>query len=312
MTNEVKFKDLVEVKGGNLFVANDNLEKVHTLMRETMERYRDARERSQIVGQGIVEPIRQLAPYKSWTDMFFMPVPLTLADDPRIPLDDPIAVAFETHPEGAVAFVRPRLKWARPDYDAIDTGVEIPWDVMKAARWAVMQTKMTEAAEELARLKDAIAQQILDVAVCSIASHTYGVATSISKTSIDTVFKDAATIGFPVTQVAINTGTMLAMRAWTGNSFGLQSLPDEEVRQLLYTGYIGEYGGARWYAHHSVPTNQVYFGGDANQIGYHHIIGGTEANSDVDIIERIDIHTLHEKHAWYVGNAYALWRLTVT
>ena len=308
----IRFSDLVEVKGGNLFVADDNLEKVHTLMKQATEKYPDARERSRIVGQGLMEPIRQLAPYKSWTDMFFMDVPLTLRDDNRVPLDDPIAVAFETHPEGAVALVRPRLKWARPSYDAIDTGVELPWDVMAAANWAVLRRKLTEAAEELARLKDAIAQQVLDVAVCSLTGHTYGVATAISKTTVDTVFKDAATIGFPITQVAINTGTMLAMRTWSGNSFGLQALPDDEVRALLYTGYIGEYGGARWYAHHSVPTNQVYFSGDPNQIGYHQRFGGTEVNSDVDIQERVDIHTMHEKHAWYVANAYALWRLTVT
>jgi len=308
----VRLADLVEVKGGNLYVADDNLAKVHTLMKQAMEQFHDAKERSQIVGQGLVEPIRQLAPYKSWTDMFFVDVPLTPQDDPRVPLDDPIAVAWETHPEGAVAFVRPRLKWARPGYKAIDTGVEIPWRVMRAANWGVLRRKLTEAAEELARLKDAIAQQVLDVAVCAISGHTYGVATAISKTTIDTVFKDAATIGFPVTQVALNAGTALAMRAWTGNSFGMQNLPDDEARALLYTGFIGEYGGAMWYAHHSVPTNQVYFSGTPDQIGYHMRIGGTEVNSDVDIKERVDIHTMYEEHAWYVANSYALWRLTVT
>jgi len=183
---------------------------------------------------------------------------------------------------------------------------------MAAANWSVLQRKLTEAAEELARLKDAIAQQALDVAICAVTGHTYGVATAISKTSVDTVFKAAATIGFPISQVAINAGTALGMRAWTGNSFGLQNLPDDEVRALLYTGYIGEYGGALWYAHHSVPTTQVYFGGTRDQIGYHQRFGGTEVNSDVDIKERVDIHTMHEKHAYYIANSYALWRLTVT
>jgi len=158
----IRLADLVEVKAGNLYVADDNLPKVHKLMREAQERYPDDKLRSQIIGQGIVEPIRQMAPYKSWTDMFFIPVPLSLKDDPRVPLDDPIAVGWESHPEGAIAFVRPRLKWARPGYKQIDTGVELPWDVMNAANWGVMRRKLTEAAEELARLKDAIAQQVLE------------------------------------------------------------------------------------------------------------------------------------------------------
>jgi hypothetical protein len=310
MTKTVNFADLVTVENGNVVVASENLPLIHELMRQVGNS--DNRDLHALLAQRIAVPIRQIAAYKSWTDTFFQPINLSLRDDPRVPVDDYIGVAFQTHPEGQVLFVRPRLKWARPVYEAVDAGVELPWDVMKAAGWPILQRKMLEAGEEVARQKDKLAQKILDVAVCSVSGHTYGVATDISKTSIDAVFKDAAAAGFPVRRVVINVGKALAMRGWTGTSFGMQVLPPEETRRLIRQGYLGEYGGADWYAHHSVPSNQVYFAGAPAEFGYHFTFGPTEANSDVDIVERIDLHTLHEKHAWYVGNAYNIRRLTIT
>ena len=308
--NKVTFADLISVDRGNFVVADEHMPYILELMKRAGSSH--DRDFHQLVGQGIREPIRQLAAYQSWTDMFFVPWNLSDTDDNRIPIDDPIAVAWITHPEGEVFPVRPNLKWTRPEFSMIDAAVEIPWDTMSAAGWPILRRKMTECAEELARQKDSLGQTILNTAVTGLAGHTSTVATAISKTSIDAIFKSAAQIGFPIRQVAINSGDVLAMRAWTGNTFGLQTLPDEEVRQLLYRGYIGEYGGAAWYAHHSVPTGYVYFSGNPEAVGYHQTRGGTRTASDVDIRQKIDIHTMDEKHAWYVANAYNLWRLQIT
>lgn len=311
MGKPVCFADLVKVtKGGHLLVAEENLSYVQDLMRQAGTD--DSRELHQMVGQGIREPIRQLAAYVAWTPRFFVPWNLGDTEDNRIPVDEPIAVAYITHPDGEVFFVRPNLRWARPDFTMMDTGVEINWKTMRAAGWPVLRRKMTEASEELARQVDTLGQAALNVAVTAIAGHVFAVAGAITKISIDGVFQAAATIGFPIRHVAVNAGTVLAMRAWTGSTFGLENLPDDEVRALLYRGYLGEYGGAAWYAHSSVPVNFVYLAGDPDAVGYHQMRGGTRTASDVDIRLKVDLHTMEEEHAFYVGNAYNLWRLEIT
>jgi len=310
MPKNVTFAELVKVKDGNIIVAAENLPYIEKLMRQAGEDHN--KDLHVLVGQGIREPIRQLAAYKSWTDMFFAGYDVEPTQDNRIPVDDPIVPAWITHPEGEVLFVRPHTRWVRPDWIMIDTGVEIPWDVMRAAGWPILRRKLTEAAEAMARIKDAAAQVLLNAAVTGIAGHVFAVAGAITKVSIDAVFAAAATVGFPIRQVAINSGTVLAMRGWTGSTFGLESLPEAEVRNLLYQGYLGEYGGAAWYAHHSVPVNFAYFSGPPDQVGYHQRMGGTRVASDVDITQRIDLHTMDEYHAWYVGNPYSLWRLQIT
>ena len=310
MPKNVTFADLVEVKDGTIVVTAEGLPYIEKLMRQAGTDH--SKDLHMLVGQGIREPIRQLAEYRSWTDMFFVGWEVGPTQDNRIPVDDPIVPAYITHPEGEVFFVRPHTRWVRPDWIMIDTGVEIAWDTMEAAGWPVLRRKLTEAAEAMARLKDTQAQTILNTAVTGIAGHVFAVAGAITKVSIDTVFATAATIGFPIRQVAINSGAVLAMRTWTGNTFGLENLPEAEVRDLLYQGYLGEYGGAAWYAHHSVPTNFVYFSGPPDEVGYHQRMGGTRVASDVDITQRIDLHTMDEKHAWYIGNPYSTWRLQIT
>lgn len=312
MSEEVFSFDKMKIDplSGNPVLGSSELEYVSGLMSKVG---RDpSRELHQLVGQGVREPIRLMAEYREWTSMFFEPWQLGDIEDNRIPLDDYIALAWTTHPDGQVLLVRPGIRWTRPDFTMIDTAMEIQWDTMRAAGWPILRRKMQECAEELARLRDTMGLAVLNTAVTGLAGHTTTVATNISKASIDAVFQSAATIGFPVRRVAINAGSVLAMRGWTGSSFGQQVLPEGETRALLTRGYLGEYGGAMWYAHHSVPAAYVYFGGEPSQIGYHQMRGGTRAASDVDIINKTDIHTLDEKHAYYVGNAYNLWRLQIT
>jgi len=300
----------IDPVSGNPVMGSSELEQVAALMAEVGQD--PSRELHQLVGQGMRAPIRQMAAYREWAALFFEPWQLAFTDDNKIPLDDYIAVAWQTHPDGQVLLVRPGLKFTRPDFTMIDTAMELPWDVLRAAGWPILQRKMQECAEELARLRDSMGQTVLNTAVASVTGHTSTVATAITKVAIDAIFKSAAQIGFPIRRVAINSGTVLAMRGWTGSSFGMEHLTDEMIRALVTRGYLGEYGGADWYAHHSVPADYVYFGGAPAEIGYHQMKGGTRAVSDIDIINKTDIHTLDEYHAYYVGNAYNLWRLQIT
>lgn len=309
--SDFKFSDLkVNPADGNPVVGASELDAIQKLMAQAGQSPEDVIHK--MVGQGIREPIRQMAEYREWTNLFFVPWAVGYTEDNRIPLDEYIAVAFYTHPDGQAMFVRPGLKWTRPDFTAVDSAIELPWSVLQAAGWPVLRRKMQEAAEEMARKRDEMAQTVLDAAVASLSGHTATVATAITKASIDALFKSAAQIGFPIKVVAINSGTVLAMRGWTGSSFGQQVLPEAETRQLLVKGYLGEYGGAMWYQHHSVPADYVYLGGSPEAIGYHQTHGPTKTASDVDIINRVDLHTIYEEHAYYVGNAYNLWRLQIT
>ena len=309
--DDFKFSDLkVSPADGNPIVGAAELTAIQKLMAEAGQSA--DRVVHEMVGQGMREPIRQMAEYREWTSLFFAPWAVGYTEDNRIPLDEYIAIAFYTHPDAQVMPVRPGLKWTRPEFKMIDTAIEIGWDVILAAGWPVLRRKMQEAAEELARKRDEMGLAVLDAAVVSLAGHTDTVATAIDKTSIDGIFQAAATIGFPIKTVAINSGTVMAMSGWTGSSFGMQHLTDAMIQQLVVKGFIGEYGGANWYTHHSVPVDYVYFGGSPDAIGYHQTMGGTRAASDVDIFKKTDVHTLDEKHAYYIGNAYNLWRLQIT
>lgn len=318
MSEEIKafvFSGLkIDPLSGNPVLASSELDEVSRLMAEVGQDV--SRELHQLVGQGVRAPIRQMAEYREWASLFFQGWQLGFNEDNKIPVDEYIAMAWETHPEAQVLLVRPGVKWTRPDFTMIDTAMELPWDTLRAAGWPILQRKMQECAEELARKRDSMGQAVLDTAVTGLSGHTFTVAAvgtvKITKASIDEIFQDAAEIGFPIRRVAINAGTVLAMRSWTGSSFGMQALTDEMIRALVTRGFIGEYGGADWYAHHSVPAAYVYFGGAPADIGYHQMKGGTRAVSDIDIINKTDIHTLDEYHAYYVGNAYNLWRLQIT
>jgi len=305
------FEDLKvdPVSGNVVFGSQSELDAVSALMAQVGQD--QTKELHQLVGQGIKAPIRQMAEYREWTGIFFAPWQIGFTEEAKVPLDDYIAMAWETHPEAQVLFVRPGLKWEYITFTMIDTAMELPWDTMRAAGWPILSRKMGECAEELARKRDSMGQAVIDAAIVSVG-HTSTVATAITKVSIDGIFKSAATIGFPIRRVAINSGTVLAMRGWEGTTFGQQHLPDEMVRQLVTRGYLGEYGGAEWYAHHSVPTAYVYFGGAPEDSGYHLMRGGTRTVSDIDIINKSDLHTIDEYHAYYVGNAYVLWRLQIT
>jgi len=266
----------------------------------------------EMLGQTIVEPIEQVVPYKEiYAPIFFQDVTYGETEDNSIPVEDTVAMAFETHQDGEVLFVRSGFSWTRPDFTTWDTGIEVPWAALRKAGWNFLERQMRRAAETLARKRDELGRNVLIAAIP--ASHEYNVTGgALTKAGVDKVLQDQADIGFPVQRVMINPGTLMDMATFTWGGTGY-FIPPEEARELLRTLHITDYGGAEWYSNPFYPTNEVLFGGAPSQIGWHQMRGTVNNASDVDIRRGHDLHAIRDaEHAFYVGNTFTLARIRIS
>jgi hypothetical protein len=170
---------------------------------------------------------------------------------------------------------------------------------------------MKRAAEALARKRDKVAEDALNVAIAANSGHYPAVATTFTKASADAVIKTANSIGFPVKRAIVNSGTITDMAAWLPSTT-LAQYPQAVGEALLTNLYWSNYGNIEWYVNPFASTSAVYFGGTPDQIGWHQLKGNVQTFSDIDIIRRRDIHTIEDPlQAWYIGNAYTLYRLAI-
>jgi len=267
----------------------------------------------ELLARQIVEPIIQVIPYRSIYNIFFQDVNYGELEDNSIPVEDIVAIAFETHPDSEIMYTRAGYSWTRPDFTTYDTGIEVGWRQLKRAGWNFVARLMQRAMDELARKRDALARGVLIAAIP--ASHEYIVTGgSLTKVGIDAFLKDQAGIGFPVAQAVVNPATLMAMSNFTwGVSNGGFLLPPSEARQLLQTLYLSDYGGVSWYTNPFMPTNEVLFSGPASMVGYHQIRGEVNVASDVDITKGVDLHAIRDAdHAFYVGNTWTLGRIRIS
>ena len=273
----------------------------------------DARYQHELLGQQIIEPIQQVVPYvEVYTPVFFMDVNYGDLEDNRIPIEDTVAMAWETHGDGEVQLVRVgSVTWTRPDFQRFNTGIDVPWDALKVAGWNFLARQMKRAAEALARKRDGIVQYVLDAAITANSGHFPAVATSMTKSSVDAVIKAAVAIGFPIRRAVVNAGVITDMASWLPSTT-LAQYPQAIGESLLTNLYWSNYGNIEWYVNPFASSSYVYFGGTPDQIGWHQTRGQMATYSDIDIIRRRDIHTIEDPfHAWYVGNAYTLYRLNI-
>lgn len=262
----------------------------------------------------VMEPIAQVVDYMEMYSIFFQPWQLTEGEDNKIPLEDIVALAWETHEDSSVLYVRPGYLWTRPDFVNFDTGVEIHWDLMQRAGWNVLARQMKRAAEALARKRDEYLKGLLEAAL--INSHITSVAGgTITKAAVDAVLVAQATIGFPITQALINPGILMGMGAfnWNGGSNVGLVVPPEVANEILRTLVFMNYGGVTWYSNPFAPTDRVFFSTAPAYIGYHQTMGEMKSASDTDITEKLDRHAIYDQyHSGYVQNAYGLAKLTIT
>lgn len=299
--------------------ANGQLELASSEQRSHFEeqfraavRIEDKSRRLRAVSQVILPPIQKVAPYLEWTQHFLAPRPEGPDDHVRIALDEYTAVAFMASPDGGIEYVRPYREYTTLSWRMIRAGLEIPWDA-DSWGWDMIGKKMMEVAEEFARKRDGVRRPLLDAAAISQAGHIPTVATSLSKASVDSIIQSAATAGFPVTLVAINTGTMMDMSGWTlpANSMISGAVPERVGNDILTRLFTPGYGNVMWIANHTVPSDYLYFGAPPAQVGWR-LEGPTRSASDVDIDNDLDRHNWRQQVAAYVGGSHRIWRLQIT
>ena len=270
----------------------------------------DLAEAHRMLAANIVEPIRQSVPYFEMYNRFFQEAMYGPLDDNSIPIEDIPTVVWETHRDGAVAFVRANYRWTRPDFTTFDTGIEVNWTDLQKAGWNYLARQMQYATENLARKRDVKAKAVLDAAVPAAHEHTVS-GGSLTRASVKAVLKAAMQIGFPMTQCLANAGTITDMAEWTLPTG--QMVPDGQQSELMTTLKLGNYGGCDFSVNPHASTTVLYFGGPASGIGWQQKRGSLKTASDVDIRRKIDIHAIYDQdHAWYVGNGYNLRTLTIT
>ena len=267
-------------------------------------------------GRATIPPIELVVPYIEIYNIFLQDVTYGDLEDNALPVEkDVIAMGWETHAAGEVLFTQPGYEFTRPDFTEWDTGIEINWRTMRKAGWPVLERTLRRAAEALARKRDAQKKAAIDTAVEALAGHTSSVSTTLTKASVDGVVQDAAEIGFPITTALLNPGRFMDMAVntgWTWGSTGF-NLPESVGQQLVTKLFYDGYAGITWVLSPHAPTNYVYFGGPKAETGYHQIRGSIMTASDVDIVRKVDLHTIMDaEHAVYIGNSYRLWRLQIT
>lgn len=266
-------------------------------------------ERAELMAS-VLEPISLVVDYMEMYSIFYMPQGLTEGDDNKIALEDIVAIAWETHEDSSVLFVRPGYLWTRPNFTTFDTGVEIPWALMARAGWNVLARQMKRAAEALARKRDEFLRGPLLAAM--LPSHIVSVSGgTITKAAVDQILVLQASIGFPITQALINPGIIMGMGNFTWGNTGLL-LPPEVANEILRTLVFLNYGGVAWYSNPFAPVNEVIFSTAPSMIGYHQTMGEIKSASDVDIVDKVDRHAIYDAyHSAYVANAYGLAKLTI-
>jgi len=311
-----QLKDAIsfDKKAGQFVIASQySPEKVDAMLREIAYEAQsgvDIQDTHAMLAQNIVEPIRQTVPYVEMYSMFFTKQTIGELEDNAIPIEDIPTVVWETHRDGQVMFVRANYRWTRPSFTTFDYGIEVSWDDLRRAGWNYLERQMRYAAEGLARKRDVKALAVLVAAIPDGHADTVS-GGSLTRASVKSLLKEAATIGFPMTQCLVNAGTVTDMAEWTFPTG--QQAPDGAQDQLVQNLYLGSYGGCSFIANPHASTTVLYFSGPAVNTGYNQQRGSFKTASDVDIRKKLDLHAVYDMdHAWYVGNGYNLRSLTIT
>ncbi len=301
-----------DTKSGRFtFASQNDLADINELLRRTGAS--GNREEHVAMAAAIIGPIKQVADYNEWTRGLFTVRPVTPGEIIRIAVTKPSVIALSTSVNGEVLFTRPNRSYSTIDYQSMDTGIEVGWDDLRAAGWNMMSGLIKEAGEVLARKRDTAGKAILDAAI-TLASHsTNSTGGVLAKSVVDAVFKSAASLGWKIQNVVINSGTIMDMTNWVMPSNSMWEMPTEMGQDIVRQGYVSNYGGATWTAFQSAPSTEVYFTASPEDMAaYHFSLGETREAQDIDIRKRVDLMTWDEANGYYLGNPYAIWKIAIT
>ena len=302
----------LKIESGRLMLEADQREHFMDQLKQAMA-IESRRDRLQAVSQIVYPPIRKVADYLEWTQYFYVPQTVKPGTVIRVAQDEYTAHAFFSSPDGGIMYTRPWRKYTTIEWRQIRVGMEFEWDIADWG-WDVVSAKLMEVAEELARRRDDLRQPLLNAAAISQAGHVPTVASSLTKAAVDSIIKSSTKNGFPVTQVAVNTGTLMDMSSWTlpSNSMISGSLPPEVGGDILTRLYTNGYGGLKWIANHTIPSNYLYFSGPPSKVGWFWTNGGVRTASEQDIDRDVDKHTWRQEVAALVEGSHWVWRLEIT
>lgn len=292
--------------------AEDQRKHFEAQMKAAM-RIKDHSQRRNAVEAMVLPPIRKVADYLEWSQIFFVPRSVSPAEDVRIAKDEYTVVAVMNSPDGEPFYTRPWRQYSTVTFREIKVAFEIEWDTAEWG-WDVMGTKMLEASEEMARKRDDLRSPLLDAAAVSQGGHIPTVATSITRDSVNSVIKGAERAGFPVTQVACNSARIMDQTEWTlaSNSMVSGVVPQELGRDLVTKLFTNGYGNLTWQLNHSTPYTYLYFSGPAAKVGHFFTKGGVRTASDTDIDRAVDRYNWRQVVGADVQGSHWVWRLQVT
>lgn len=303
----------IKLVGGQLVLDDkDQREHFEAQLRRASQ-IADVSKRLATTAAVVYPPIRKVADYMEWTQYFFQGETVVPGQHVRIAQDEYTAYAFFSSPDGEIMYTRPWRKYQTIDWRMVKCGLEFDWDLDEWG-WDVASAKMLEAAEELARRRDELRQPLLNAAAISQAGHIPTSASTLTKASVDSIIQTSATNGFPVTQVAVNSGRLMDMTGWTlpANSMISGSVPEVVGRDILTKLYFNGYGGLTWITNHTIPNNYLYFSGPVSKVGWFFQKGGVRTASESDIDRDVDKHTWRQKMAAHVEGSHWVWRLEIT
>lgn len=276
-------------------------------------RIKDHSQRRNAVEAMVLPPIRKVADYLEWSQMFFVTRPVSPAEDVKIAKDEYTAVAVMNSPDGEPFYVRPWRQYSGVTYREIKAGMELEWDTGEWG-WDVAGTKMLEVSEELARKRDDFRVPLLDAAAVANGGHIPTVATSITRDSVNSIIKTSTRVGFPVTQVACNSARLMDQTEWTlaSNSMVSGSMPESLGQDLVTKLFTNGYGNLSWALNHTIPYSYLYFSGPASKVGHFFTKGTLRSASDTDIDRGVDRYNWRQVIGAEVQGTWWVWRLQVT
>lgn len=270
------------------------------------------RDLHQMFATKIYGPIRTKAEYVEVYDIFFVTEPTPPGEIIRIAQADYIAVAFYTSPDGETMFVRPGRRYATVSWRMVSTGMEFGWDDMAEAGWPMLNFYLGQAAEELARKRDARAKTVIDTSIDAQSGHATTCSDVLTRASVDAIIKLSVAQKFPVKLAVLSPATAMDMANWTQPPNSMWRMPEKYGEQVIQRGWISNYGGLEWHSRLFATTTLVYFGGDAAANGcYRFKKGGVRTGSDTDITKRSDRYVWDEKWGHYIDGGQALFRITI-
>lgn len=267
------------------------------------------------LGLAVTQPIRKFADYTEGFADVFLVRQVEINDDKRYPIEEYDILAHQTSLDGG--FITPRVgsSWGEMAQQRLMSGFSIHDLMLATTPYNIVEQKIAQVGQELARKRDEIRKGALSAAAASVSGHVVTVTGgAFTKTAVDAIFDAAALLGYQIEKVICNRADVNKMRGWPNDPFG----PGLLTEQIARNGFIGNYGGAMWRETRAcsafqpgVSDGEMYFLVSADRLGYEIRTPGT-SETQRDPRNRETHWFFDEYLGCAVANPYGVWKLVIT